>query len=815
MKSIFQLTILTATCVLALTAAVPSAGQWVENGTPICTDPEDQRSMDIVRLENGLTVVVWNDNRGSGTSIYAQCFDPSGNMLWPMNGAPVCTVSSTKYYPEMVADGAEGVIITWGDDRSGNQDIYAQRLDINGDTLWVSGGVAICSAANNQGGQKLVADGYGGAIITWHDERYGVSDHDIFVQRVDSAGSVQWTIDGIGLNTLTWSQMSPAIVTDGDHGAVISWEDHTENDIEAQRIGNNGAIQWQSGGVTVTSAVYVQQDPTMIPDGYGGAIIVWQDTRSDGVDSDIYAQRMSGAGTALWLNNGIALCTASGDQYMSEIVTDCNGGAIVSWSDERSGDSDIYVQRVNRNGLIQWTSDGIAACSVTGIQYNYGAVSNDYGGIIIAIEDYRNGDSDIYAQRVASNGSLSWAAEGVPLCDYPEDQDLCVICPDGSGGAIVSWADVRSSTSADLYAQRIGRNGFWGYPCPLIFEVADVPNDQGGRLTLTWEASRLDRYNDHGIEYYSVWRQLGAIEMQALINAGIVETSPARIEPDFEGEAIRFAILEGVAYGFEWLENVDAHFMEIYSYAAETLNDSTASDPGLHTFMVSAHYSSEAFWDSPPVTGYSVDNLSPCMPLALAGEQSFVPAGVILTWSPNSESDLDGYNIYRGVGESFVPGLGNLLATTCDTLVFDGDWSWDSGYCYKVAAVDIHGNESEYAVLCAGDITGDDPQPIPGATFLSQNYPNPFNPNTVIAFGLKDGGHVSLRIYDAAGRLVATLVDETRPTGYFTVEWNGCRSGERGIVGSGADGSTAASGVYFYRLTAGDFVETKKMILLK
>lgn len=231
-----------------LAAAVPSAGQWAEYGTQICNDPEDQRDMDIVRLENGLTVVVWNDNRGSGTSIYAQCFDPSGNMLWPMNGAPVCTLSSTKYYPQMTADGAEGVIITWGDDRSGDQDIYAQRLDADGGTLWGSGGVTICGAANNQGGQKLVSDGYGGAIITWHDERYGVADHDLFAQRVDATGSVQWTVDGINLSSLSWSQHSPEIVTDGDHGAVIAWHDNTENDIYAQRVGNNGVVQWPDGG---------------------------------------------------------------------------------------------------------------------------------------------------------------------------------------------------------------------------------------------------------------------------------------------------------------------------------------------------------------------------------------------------------------------------------------------------------------------------------------------------------------------------------------------------------------------------------------
>jgi flagellar hook assembly protein FlgD len=95
--------------------------------------------------------------------------------------------------------------------------------------------------------------------------------------------------------------------------------------------------------------------------------------------------------------------------------------------------------------------------------------------------------------------------------------------------------------------------------------------------------------------------------------------------------------------------------------------------------------------------------------------------------------------------------------------------------------------------------------PVPDATFLAQNYPNPFNPSTTIAFGLKDSGHVSLRIYDAAGRLLATLIDESRPAGSYSMEWNALSP----------DGSSVSSGVYFYRLSTEEFAETKKMVLLR
>jgi hypothetical protein len=83
---------------------------------------------------------------------------------------------------------------------------------------------------------------------------------------------------------------------------------------------------------------------------------------------------------------------------------------------------------------------------------------------------------------------------------------------------------------------------------------------------------------------------------------------------------------------------------------------------------------------------------------------------------------------------------------------------------------------------------------------LSQNYPNPFNPTTMIAFSLPKRTFVTLKVYDAIGREVSNLVSEELGEGKYSVKWNG-----EGL----------ASGVYYYRLQAGDFVTTKKLLLLQ
>jgi flagellar hook assembly protein FlgD len=96
--------------------------------------------------------------------------------------------------------------------------------------------------------------------------------------------------------------------------------------------------------------------------------------------------------------------------------------------------------------------------------------------------------------------------------------------------------------------------------------------------------------------------------------------------------------------------------------------------------------------------------------------------------------------------------------------------------------------------------------PTVGVNHLAQNYPNPFNPQTTIAFSIKESGRVRIDVYNVAGQLVRTLLDETRAAGsYSDVSWDGTDEREQRV----------ASGVYFYRLTADRFIQTRKMVLVQ
>ena len=261
-------------------------------------------------------------------------------------------------------------------------------------------------------------------------------------------------------------------------------------DIYAQRVNSAGVVQWTVNGVPISTATNNQIQPVITSDSTGGAIITWMDFRS-GTDFDIYAQRVNAAGVVQWTANGLPIVTAPTHQGYQTITSDGAGGAIIAWQDERGPNYNIYAQRVDGAGAVHWTANGLPITTGAVGRYIPTITSDAGGGAIIAWEDGRNGsDIDIYAQRVNAAGAAEWTANGVPISTAPNDQALPVITSSGTGGAIVVWEDQRSGTM-DIYAQYVDPIGTTGYRNPILAKIKDVPGDQGGKVTIAWKASLI------------------------------------------------------------------------------------------------------------------------------------------------------------------------------------------------------------------------------------------------------------------------------------------------------------------------------------
>ncbi len=179
----------------------------------------------------------------------------------------------------------------------------------------------------------------------------------------------------------------------------------------------------------------------------------------------------------------------------------------------------------------------------------------------------------------------------------------------------------------------------------------------------------------------------------------------------------------------------------------------------------------------------------------------------ILNWDGNWR--MSNYFINDNTG--YTVGYGtDLNQTPIIQKTTNGGISWSIYHTGNVPLYSVFMvNDSNVWIAGAGgkilrNSTAVNIQSLQSETFiefsLSQNYPNPFNPSTNLKFGIPDLGFVSLKVYDALGKVVRTLVNESRPAGYYNVEF---------------DGSDLPSGVYFYKLERGDFIETKRMLLIK
>ncbi len=332
----------------------------------------------------------------------------------------------------------------------------------------------------------------------------------------------------------------------------------------------------------------------------------------------------------------------------------------------------------------------------------------------------------------------------------------------------------------------------WLYDHPLIESIVDVPNDQGRQVRLEWTRSGHDFVGDDSqIVEYAIYREIddelakSAIEEKDLSNAS---------------DALMENIQVMSAAGWDYLTTLPVLVEDRYALVVPTLADSTLADGAYHTTfkVVALTATPGVYFTSYPDSGSSLDNLAPGVPGAITvlyGQDQ-----VDLTWDEATEEDFQYFSIYRGTNPNFIPGSGNLLQQVTSPAWVDAVDS-PSQYYYKITAVDFSGNESAPgAALHTSDALPSGP-----VFALHGAVPNPFNPSTRINYSLAEGGRVQLTIYDVAGRLVRTLVDDVLSAGEHQVRWDGRNQA----------GKTMASGAYFSLLRSGELVQRRQMLLMK
>lgn len=801
-----------------LTLPRPAQATWPHStftNLPVCTAPGTQNSVQLAGDGSGGAYLVWSDDRGgNGTDIYAQHVLRTGivDPAWPTDGLAVCTATGPQMSPDIVTDGAGGAFLVWQDYRGASiPGIYAQHLLPTGaDPAWPSQGKPVRAVANYQYSPQAVSDGMGGLFVAWHEGGVSTSN-DIWAHHLLASGAPDpaWPADGIGVCVLTGLQSYAQIALAAPGIAVVTWRDTRGAtwDIYAQRLIAGAGVDpsWPANGLGLCAATGQQDNPVVCGDGAGGAIVAWRDARN-GARTDVYAQHALASGIAdpAWPLDGRAVCLAAEDQLLIQLVSDRAGGAFVTWQDHRSAAaSDIYAAHLLASGLPDpgWPGDGAAVCTALSDQ-SYPAIAADgAGGAIIAWQDNRSG-YDIYAHHLTATSGVdpAWPANGSAITTAANSQSSPQLTEDGAGGAIVAWTDARGGTYYDLYAQRVARFGQLGTPEAEWVAVADVPEDQGGRVKLSWDASWLDLAGTSLVTGYDVLRSVPPQVVSLRLARG--ERARAGLAGGVSpGELVAVDSGASITY-WELLATVPAlHYLEGYSLVAPTTGDSLAPTSPATGFMIVARDEARTrFWLSTPASGRSVDNLAPAAPAPFTGAAHAGTA--YLHWDPNPESDLAGYRLYRGTDAAFETGPASLVAALTDTGYVDAA---GAPYWYKLTAVDVHGNESRAALLAPGGTLDVADGPASLAFALEAPSPNPAHGPSAVRFALARPGQVRVAMHDVSGRVVRTLVDGALAAGAHAVTWDL----------RGDDGHAVSPGLYFVRIESAGKARARALAVVR
>ena len=283
---------------------------WPENGLAVCAAPGSQGDVHLVTDTQGGCVLVWGDGRicaGYGGGIFAKRISGSGETSagWPVDGREVLPGCALRSIWGVVSDNLGGAYIGWGVTSApgaNDDDVFAVHILADGSVApgWPALGYPVCVLLHSQDLTSVIADGTGGVLLAWYDNRTYPAV--AYVQRLRPNGTLApgWQENGTRVSDLPGYHFVPRLAADGHGGAYVAFEEAFYGTGHMQHLTASGGLApgWPSAGLPLvfdpTNSTR-QEESQIVPDGVGGAIVVWNDSR-DIWQEQLYAQRYIGDG---------------------------------------------------------------------------------------------------------------------------------------------------------------------------------------------------------------------------------------------------------------------------------------------------------------------------------------------------------------------------------------------------------------------------------------------------------------------------------------------------------------------------------------
>jgi len=444
--------------------------------------------------------------------------------LWEDNGIPIRQGVHIEWQRTVCPGESGTAIFVWSDTRYGARNIFAQKIDTNGDFLWGDEGTAVTDLPGRQEDPVAITDGSGGAYIAWVDYRFD-EEGDIYIQHVDSNGNILMDAEGEALARVDGRHLTINMCTDSSGGVFVTWQDKRnllDDDIYGTHVSSDHDIVSPGTGVSIIEMNGTQGAKSLEYAGNGQATLLWSDTRS-GAGNDIYGQKINIDLTKIFADEGLEIAVTEELETKPRTTYMSNDTSFVVWQSGTES-SDIYFNFLTSEGLV--FSEPQLVSTFSSNKKGPRVKRNVMGDVFVQWTDYRadTTDGNHFYQKITNGGVRAWDDGGVQL-DSDGDDHHARFVESYTGGVDIFW-ERGTYPDVDIMHQIIQGGGVLFYDEPIIISDAEgyqsmpisVYDGEFGSFVIfaDQENGSIDIRTQHIVNFITSLEDNGALAMEGL-----------------------------------------------------------------------------------------------------------------------------------------------------------------------------------------------------------------------------------------------------------------------------------------------------------
>jgi hypothetical protein len=620
---------------------------------------------------------------------------------------------------------------------------------------------------------KLVTDSYdpvnlsvvnnpgGGLFVFWEDAKTG-SQPNIHFQFVDKIGRPVFKSEGKKVSSLSGKKNLPVTAKFINNSALVIWRDYTTEQqgcLMAQRVFANGNLGWSENGLQITDKQNITSYSISTDTATGSVYIVYGEKTNDPSGNyKIVLQKVSANGYLLFKADGVTVHKSGARNSSITVLADNKGGAYLLWLENVNNRTQVMAQHIDSVGKSTWGKGPVSVSMSNNSVLSYIAQITKQNAIYL-VWQAKSKSKDILHQLISVKGRPQWGSGGRLVSQLRGDQlNPCIAVADSA--FYLSWTN-ELNRNKDIYIQKFRLDGR-----PL------------------WKENGIPVISTHGDQF----GQKVYYDSKSGIFVSWIDKRVDSLKANIYGQRINKAgrlLWDSLGMPIAKYKNSEKSYLTLLSDYDNSLiiifKDKRGANSGIYGQKV-----------------FSISNIAPHL---IGLKTKIARDSVLVSWNNSDDASVASFSVQKLMeGDEEKSGKWVTIAYIQANRAFNGlyevmDKPVSSGIQnYRVVISDREGNSFLSEVSQVNYFAN------AANIVLGQNTPNPFSDFTQISFYLPEAMRVSFEFYNSKLETVREISNQYFEAGENKISFN-------------ADNLPA--GIYFYRLKAGEFVDVKKMVLIR